>query len=89
MVTLDDAYVLSPALVFDNRDRPHIVYYDYFEAGLKYATRAPRGEEWTLAMIDASGNVGYQPDVATDAEGNLHVSYYDATHGELKYAVGR
>ena len=42
-----------------------------------------------MGAIDDEGDVGYMPDIAVDADGTLHVSYYDQGEGRLKYAVGR
>ena len=35
--------------------------------------------------LDSAGDVGNYCDIAIDANDRLHISYYDATNGDLKY----
>ena len=39
--------------------------------------------------IDDSGSVGLYPDIAIDDLDRVHVTYYDETNTDLKYAQGR
>lgn len=39
---------------------------------------------WTQIIVDS--NCGTQNDIATDSDGNIHISYYDNLGGDLKYA---
>ena len=88
-VTGDGFYALTPALVHDHRNAPHIVFYDYLTGALWYARRSGLGIVWELGMIDDDGDVGYMPDIAVDADRQLHVTYQDRGRSQLKYAVGR
>lgn len=73
---------------------PCMVYYDALNGDLKYAEMAdfPYGY-WTTVTVDAGGptgsdDVGRYPAIAIHpASGRRHVSYYDATNGDLMYAT--
>lgn len=45
---------------------------------------------WRCEVVDGSANgndLGYFPSLQVDAQGNIHIAYYDFTAGNLKYAV--
>lgn len=44
------------------------------------------GDNWITMTIDSENDVGQFSSIAVDAEGNIHISYYDATIGRLMYA---
>jgi hypothetical protein len=64
-----------------------IVFYDATNRNLKYAERALVASDWDTTTVDATGDVGRYPAIAIDASGIRHVSYYDTTNGDLKYAT--
>jgi hypothetical protein len=72
------------SLAVDHRGRPHISYFDWVNADLKYAHRT--GSGWSVETVDAAGSVGQYTSLALDGSGRAHISYYDDTNENLKYA---
>lgn len=54
---------------------------------LRYAFRESSG--WTIDTVDDNGWVGPYTSLALDYAGRPHISYYDQTNTNLKYAVYR
>jgi hypothetical protein len=78
------------SLAVDNSGNRHISYYDNTKDDLKYAY-GPAGTgdiSWQLYNIDTPGIVGRFTSLAVDNSGNRHISYYDSTNDNLKYAYG-
>lgn len=73
----------APALVLDSNHRPHVLYHG--PAGELIHASAPVST-WTFETVDTGGDVGGAPAATFDTFGDLHVSYQDVTHGDLKYA---
>jgi len=78
------------SLAVDGDGRVHVSYFDLTNGVLKYATCAAScttATNWQTAVIDHSWNVGYHTSLAVDGSGQVHVSYWDATNADLKYAT--
>jgi hypothetical protein len=76
------------SLVIGPDGRRHISYFDGGEGDLRYATCAGgcySALGWQNSLIDIGG-VGPHSSLAVGPWGVLHVSYYDYTNGNLKYA---
>ncbi|WP_144060459.1 hypothetical protein [Archaeoglobus sulfaticallidus] len=80
------------SLALDSNGNPHISYCYYYNntfGEIKYAEMFfnPIQHEWerVIETVDSSGG-GRHPSLALDSNGNPHISYYDATNGDLKYA---
>ncbi|MCD4666332.1 hypothetical protein K8R47_00815 [archaeon] len=80
------------SLAFDSNDIPHISYNDNTNDDLKYAkyvsTNGNCGpsNSWQCTTIDSGGDVGKWTSIAVDSNDNIHISYYDLTNKDLKYA---
>lgn len=86
---------LDTSIALDASGNPRISYYyssigDTTTGDLRYAEWD--GQSWILQTVDGSGtggepaNVGRYSSLKIDSAGNPHISYYDATNGDLKYA---
>jgi PKD repeat protein len=80
------------SLALDTSGRPHVSYRDDTDTALKYAYYVGAGgncgpaSDWQCDTVDSSGNVGRATSLALDAAGNPHISYYNITNADLKYA---
>jgi hypothetical protein len=73
------------SLALDNRDNLYISYFrDDTHGDLKLARFD--GTFWIIQTVDSEGDVGQYSSLALDQDGCPHISYYDATNGDLKYA---
>ncbi len=90
ITTVDDATTahMCTELALDGSGSPHIVYYDDTNQDVKYAAGSWNGSSWnwTIETVDSVGGTGYDIGLAVDSRGFAHISYYDATNGDLKYA---
>jgi hypothetical protein len=82
------------SIAYDANNKLFISYYNLTEGSLKLAEYALNSGNcsmnWTCTTVDGaspSEDVGKYPSMKIDASGNRHVSYYDITHGTLKYAL--
>ena len=72
-------------------NRLHVSYYDETNQYLRYAVK-PSGGSWdtttlSMAKVDPLGNVGGYTAIAMDASNSTHISYYDFSKKNLKYAT--
>lgn len=78
------------SMAADNHGSLHISYYgvEGDNGDLRYATNA--SGSWVLETVERSssdgGNAGRFTSIAVDDDRNPHISYYDVTNGDLKYA---
>ena len=77
----------SPAIAVDKSGSAHIAYFNYDQGKIRYATN--RSGSWVIADIAtanlAPNNIGASlaeatPSIAVDSNGNVHISYYEATY---------
>jgi hypothetical protein len=70
------------AIAIDSFNHPHIayggdhLYHAYFE-----------GIQWEYEVIDNAPGVGDYASIAIDSNNKVHISYYDYSNGDLKYAT--
>ncbi len=69
-------------LALDSEGWPHIVYGEWH---LCHSWQDDDG--WHTEIADSADEVGSYASLAIDPQDRLHVSYYDTTNGDLKYAV--
>ena len=77
------------SIAVDDSGYVHISYYDdstdFLDKDLKYATN--RSGSWVVTIVDSEGIVGMYTSLALDSSGNVYISYYDMTNGDLKLAT--
>jgi len=70
------------AIALDSMGYPHMVY------GGDYLYWAHfDGSAWSSETVDPSPAVGSHASLAIDASDNIHIAYFDARNGKLKYAT--
>ena len=103
-VTVDSAGRVGTwtSLALDASGFPHISYYDDTNSALKYAhfngsfsetawrfgRAESHGGSWQIETADSDLFVGLYTSLALDANDHPHISYYDATNNDLRYAYG-
>lgn len=78
-------------------DTTYVSYYDATNKRLRLAMNKGFGtgncgpnNSWLCTTVDSSGDVGMYSSIAINpANGEIGISYYDATAGKLKYAHGK
>ena len=80
------------SIATDSNDNTHISYYDYTNEDLKYAT--DKSGSWVNITLDGdewmdAEDVGEYTSIAIDSNDAVHISYYDWTNDELKYATDK
>ena len=81
---------MEPSIALDSQDHPHIAYYTgYPSYKLWYAYWEDGWHRQLLRDLPGhDGDVGQYPSLALDAQDHFHISYYDATEGNLEYMAG-
>jgi len=88
--TVDSAGIVGyhTSLALDSSDNPHISYYDGTNDTLKYTWLSDA--TWLSETVDSAGQQpdwsGWDTSLALDQADAPHISYYDATDGNLKFA---
>ena len=72
------------SLALDSAGNPHISYYDFASADLKYAYYD--GAAWQIQTVESAGSVGWYTSLALDSGDRPHISYWDTNNDDLKYA---
>jgi hypothetical protein len=68
--------------------RLHLLYYEDGDLhGAVCSTTCVTSANWQVTPVDTSGNAGSFPSVAVDAQGGVHVTYFENDSGDLRYAV--
>ncbi|MEK6647507.1 MAG: carboxypeptidase regulatory-like domain-containing protein [Candidatus Firestonebacteria bacterium] len=90
-LTLDTPITLGyfSDIAIDSNNKVHIAYKDGNAGGLKYVTNS--SGPWQISSIQGSFDGGYvnrglYPAIAIDSKDKIHVGFYDASNGNLKYA---
>jgi hypothetical protein len=82
-------------LAVDHAGAPHIAFYDggaanlriaYLPSGAAAGRAAAVSGGWVVTTVQQGGDVGQYPSLRLDAQGHSHISYYDATNGDLLWA---
>jgi len=86
---------LGTSLALDSSDYPHISYADVANENLMYAWWDPAlnggAGDWDMTPVDSTGDAQWYnaaTSLALDSSGSAHISYYNQTNQELRYAVG-
>jgi hypothetical protein len=78
------------SIALDLQDVPHISYYDLGNGDLRFASWEAQeigtAGIWRVETVDWNGNVGKYSSLAIDHDGMAHISYYDDSAHDLKYA---
>ena len=78
------------SIAIDSSDGVHISYDDATNDDLKYATCSSgctTASNWNKLSVDTSGDVGGHTSIAIDSNDVIHISYFDDTNNDLKYAT--
>ncbi len=78
---------LYSSIALNSTEHPRIAYYNKTSGDLIYNKEPGKLEipGLTSFILDSDGDVGQYVSLAIDSLNNVHIAYYDATHGDLKY----
>ncbi|MHC1680661.1 MAG: fibronectin type III domain-containing protein [Methanomassiliicoccales archaeon] len=83
---LDESGGACSAIISDDNNKQHIFYIDLVLAKTPLSYMTNSGAKWVSSVVDSQGDVGEQSSIAVDAEGFVHIAYYDDSNGTLNYA---
>ncbi|MGB0787568.1 MAG: putative Ig domain-containing protein, partial [Candidatus Poseidoniaceae archaeon] len=78
------------SIAIDSNDVVHISYLDSTNGDLKYTTCSSgctTASNWDVVSVDTTVIVGYYSSISIDSNDGVHISYYDFTNEDLKYAT--
>ena len=88
--TLAPDYFLATSIAIGRDGRRHITYLNAAGSDLRYATcpsNCANPANWRKVTIDEGAQqIGFHSSLAIGHDGLLHVSYYDRSNADLKYA---
>ncbi len=63
----------------------HVSYRDYDKNLLRHAVRKPAGAWKHVTLAEKGGLGGFENDLALDASGHVHITYYNSSESRLEY----
>ena len=84
-----EGYIIpqEPDLAINQNNEFFISFYNAPGRDLMLASKR-KDSDWEVITVDEVGDVGQASAIDVGADGSIHISYYDATNGRLKYARG-
>lgn len=84
--TVTNIETRDPVTALDQNNKIHISFRTISHYALEYTNNIESA--WVRATVDnTTGNTGMYSDIAIDSNNIPHISYYDATYKDLKYAT--
>ena len=74
---------IDSSFVLDEKDQPHVSYYDSHTLDLKYAHYDKTNSTWQVEVVDRIDDVGQFSSIAIGKDGSLHISYLDMNKKNL------
>lgn len=73
------------ALALDKKGNPHVAYTDVDKGDLYYASQ--QGGAWHVQLLEGGDDLtGWNPSIAVDSLGAVHIAFQDKTHETLRHA---
>jgi len=82
-------YVQELTLALDGDDRPVIAFQQAASLIGDVLVARWTGGEWSVEAVDTRGDQGDYVSLIVDAQGALHLTYYDSMGDDLRYATDR
>src|SRR5688500_17192353 len=83
---IDDVHEALHTALVSSEGQLHVVYYDSDLGDLLYSRQTTPGHWEAPITIDQAGSVGWNPSLAVDSMGTLHVAYQHFTSAHIAYA---